>query len=538
MNQVEVKKRQIKSFSYIIGAIGILLLGKLLGNSGIAYLAAGYECYTFFWILLGSNVSDALGRMIKGRSAKGQYRNAARVRRYIMVFQIFLGIVGSIVLAVLGNFVISKLFFMPRAAFLAAVFAPALFLRMMSAVFQGYLQGEGSELPAAVSCLIRQIFCVSLGFLFGNILKGHGVKVSVLLGQEDFAAMYAAMGVAIAIGLAELLTLLFLIIACRISHKQARNSASEGMRITDSFGSLIGILYGNMLWGILVQIFARLPIWLGIIFLQKSAAADLTVIASYGEYYGKYLAVVAVVVLFTDILLISASSKVYICLKRDERNYAEIGFQGGLHLAVMQGLYFGAFLMAMNSQMAGFLSGSNLDEVIQNVAKMIGNGAFLVCFLIVAGYFARLLTLGKSQHMVVAGFGIMNVLFIISMVLFLNSGQMGVFSLVYAGLIASGALCAVLGFFTCRQLGMGIDWLQTLALPAGGACICGLIGMFLGKALTPHLGSITTILICFAVSYLLYWIILIFLRNFRDQELKMIPCGNLIKSLGKMLQIY
>lgn len=538
MNQVEVKKRQIKSFSYVIGCIGILLLGKLLGNSGIAYLAAGYECYAFFWILLGSNVSDALGRMLRGRSAKGQYRNAARARRYIMVFQVFLGIVGSILLAVLGNFMISKLFFMPRASFLSAVLAPALFLRIMGAVLQGYLQGESSELSAAVSCLLRQIFFVSLGFLFGNLLKGYGTKVGVLLGQEDYAAMYAAMGVAIAIGLAELLAVLFLMIACRISHKQARNGYSEGMRVTDSFGSLIGILYGNMLWGILVQIFARLPIWLGLIFLQKSAAADLAAIASYGEYYGKYLAVVAVVVLFTDMLLISASSRVSVCLKRDERNYAETCFQGGLHLAAVQGLYFGIFLMAMSSQMAGFLSGSNLDEVIQNVAKMIGNGAFAVCFLIVADYFARLLALGKSQHLMVAGLGIMNVLFIISTVLFLNSGHMGVFSLIYAGLIASGALCAILGFFACKQLGMGIDWLQTLALPAGGACICGLISLFLGKALTPHLGNATTILVCFVVSYLLYWILLIFLRNFRNQELKMIPGGNLIKSLGKMLQIY
>ncbi|MCM1535992.1 MAG: hypothetical protein NC126_08750 [Clostridium sp.] len=538
MNQVEVKKRQIKSFSYIIGCIGILLLGKLLGNSGIAYLAAGYECYSFFFILLGSNVPDALGRMLKGRSAKGQYRNAARVRRYVMLFQVFLGIVGSVFLALLGNFVIRKLFFMPRASYLSMVLVPAFFLRMVSAVLQGYLQGEGDELPAAGACLLRQILFVSLGFVFGNLLKGYGVKVGALLGQEDFAAMYAAMGVAAAIGIAELLTGLFLVTACRISRRKAKNDAAEGMRITDSFGRLVSILYGNMLWGILVQIFARLPIWLGIIFLQKRAAADLAVISSYGEYYGKYLAAGAVVVFFTDILLISASSKVYVCLKRDEWNYAKTGFQGGLHLAAVQGLYFGAFLMAVSSQLAGFLSGTTVGEATQNLATMIGNGAFTVCFLIVAGYFARLLILGKSQHLVVAGLGIMNVLFIISTVLFLNSGNMGALSLVYAGLIASAALCAVLGFFACKQLGMGIDWIQTLVLPAGGACICGLISMFLGKALTPHLGNITAILICFALSYLLYWILLIFLRNFREQELKMIPGGNLIKSFGKILQIY
>lgn len=538
MNQVEVKKRQMKSFSYIIGSIGILLLGRILGNNGIAYLAAAYECYSFFWILLGSNVSDALGKILRGRSAKGQYRNAARARRYVMLFQCFLGIVGSIILAVAGNYVVNKIFGMPHASFLAVVLAPALFLRMMSAVFQGYLQGEGSELPTAVSYILRQIFFISMGFLFGHLLKGYGAKVSVLLGQEDFTAMYAAIGVAVAIGVAELFTCLFLMLVCKGSRKKTKNGASDGMRITDSFGGLIGILYGNMMWGILVQVFAKLPVWLGIIFLQKSVTANQAVIASYGEYYGKYLTVGAVLVLLTDMILIAASSKVYACLKRDEWNYANTGFQGGLHLAAVQGLYFAAFLTAMGSQMAGFLCGSNLGELTQSLAKMIGNGAFTVCFLMVADYFARLLILGKSQHLVVAGLGVMNVLFIIFTVVFLNSGHMGVLSLVYAGLIASGALCVILGFLACKQLGMGIDWIQTFGLPAGGACVSGLMCLFLGKALTPHLGSGASLLVCLVLSYLLYWILLIFFRNFREPELKMIPCGNLIRTLGKMLQIY
>ncbi len=531
MNQVEVKRRQIQSWSYLLGLVAILLFGRMLGDNGIAYMAAAYECFAFLWVILGRNVPDALGRMLRGRSARGQYKNAFRVRRYAMLFQVILGLIGSLILAFAGGFLIDRVFLMPHGAVLAMVLAPAFFLRMTGAVLLGYFQGEGSELPTAVSGLLRQIFWLGFGLFFGNLLKTYGQKVSALLGQEDFTAMYGAMGVAVAAVLSEVLIVLFLLIVYRGSSRKAKNPPMEGMRTTDSFGSLLRILYGSMAGTILVQLFAGLPLWLGVIFLQKSAADKAVSIMNYGGYFGKYLAVCGIFLLLMDVMLISVSAKVHAFLKKDELRYARSIFQGGLHLTVVQGLFDAVFLTAMGSQLAGIFCESN----VETVASMLSLGAFAVFFAGLADYFSRLLLLHGRWHLVLAGLGIMDIVFVICAVLFFNAGHLGIQSLIYAGLIAGGVLCAVLGFFACRQLGMGIDWLQSFAIPAGCACAVGLAALFLGKAVTPHLGNTVTVLLCLVVSFFLYWFLLFLFRNFREQELKLLPGGKLIKAFGRML---
>lgn len=40
MNQVEVKRRQIQSFSYVLACINIWVFGKSIGDNGLGYLAA------------------------------------------------------------------------------------------------------------------------------------------------------------------------------------------------------------------------------------------------------------------------------------------------------------------------------------------------------------------------------------------------------------------------------------------------------------------------------------------------------------------
>ena len=85
MNQVEIKRKQIQFFSYCLAGINVWVFGKQLGNNGLAYLAAAFLVFLFFWILTGKNVPDRLGRLLRSRSAKGQYKNVSKMRRNMML---------------------------------------------------------------------------------------------------------------------------------------------------------------------------------------------------------------------------------------------------------------------------------------------------------------------------------------------------------------------------------------------------------------------------------------------------------------------
>lgn len=530
MNQVEVKRQQIQSAANILGLVTILIFSRMVGDNGIAYLGAAYEIFSFLLIFLGRNVPDALGRMLRGRKARGQYKNASRVRRYTLVFQGLMGFLGSIVLASVGMLLLKDVFGMPHGAVLVLILAPVLFLRVINAVLLGYFQGEGTELPTAVSAVLRQVLFLGLGLLFLKLMKGYGEKVSALLGQEDFVAMYGDMGIFLGLGASELMVLLFLLVIYRGSESNRRN-VQEGMRTTDSFGSVIRILYGNMFEAILVQLFVRLPVWLGLIFLQKGMADKSAFITQYGVYYGKYLIPCLALLLILDILMTAASAKVHIFLKKEERKYAKTAFQGSFQLIVAMGLYFSAFLTVMGGQVAGILSPDYTDAA----SGMLVSGAFFLFFAGVSGYFARLLWLEGKWHFLLAGLSVMDVGYVVSLVLFLNGGNLGVSSLVYAGLVGTAFSCVVLGFLFYKHIGMEVDWLRALLIPAVCACLAGLFCMLLGKAFTPHLGNAVTVIVCLVLSFPIYWVLLLFLRTFREQELRLIPGGGLIRAMGQML---
>lgn len=534
MNQVEVKRRQIESLAHLLGAVALLLLGSYMGENGLAYFAAAYEVYSFAWILVGQSVSDALGRMLRAKSARNQFKNAHRIRRYALISQGILGLVMSVLLASLGGIVVTYAFHMPNGAFLVVLLAIALFLRTVESILLGYFQGTGSELPTALSSVLRQVLFVGFGFLFGNLLVIYGEKVSALYGLDKFVGMYGAIGVVVAAALTEFFLLLFLVIIYRGSSKKRAADQSEGLKTIDSFGSMLSALYGNMAGDILAGLLKRLPVWIGLLLLGAAASELVDTEVSYGIFYGKYLVITCGIVFLMDALVLPAAAKVHAYIRRDDPKYARSIFQTGIHVTVVYGLYASVFLAVMGNYVAEIFC----EKGVEIAGTMLSYGSFLILLAGLSDFFYRFLWIAGRRPILLLGLGAMNIVFFVSAFLFVNVGKLGVNAYVYAGLIAGAILCVMLGFLACRELGTGIDWVQTLGLPAGCACVVGLLCLFVGRMIFPHLGAVVTVIVCLVGAWVIYWAALILLRNFREQELKHVPAGGLVRVFGQMLRVY
>lgn len=248
MNQVEVKRRQIQSFSYVLACINIWVFGKSIGDNGLGYLAAAVLVFALFWVLTGKNLPDRMGRMLRGRNARGQYRNVSRMRKNMMLFQIAEGLLGTVLCMSLGWILLEKVFLVPYGSMILWILSPALFLRCIQSVFLGYFQSEGSEMPSAVSSVLRQVFFLGLGLVFLGIFRNYGEKVSLLLKRADFTSMYGAMGIAVGMLLSEVLVLLFVFVIYRGS-MAGRREAESGMKGTDSFSLQLRTITDSYGWG-------------------------------------------------------------------------------------------------------------------------------------------------------------------------------------------------------------------------------------------------------------------------------------------------
>lgn len=530
MNQVEVKRRQIQAFSFILGLLTIVLLGKAIGDNGIAYLAASVEGLLFFLLPAAVSVPDALGRMLRGRNAKGQFKNVEKIRKNIMIYQAVIGVAGSVALFALSDLLAEYVFGIPYSAFPMKLLAPVIFLRSVSGVLQGYFQGSGTEMPTVVAGVLRQLFMLGFGLLFANMLKAYGVKAGALLRSGDVASMYGAAGAAVAMVLAEILILLFLFLIYLGSGRKA-GRRQEGLRATDSFGSSVRILLGGMIGLTLINVLIKLPVWLGLILYGKSGAGFSP--ASYGVYYGKYLAVCALPVLLYTALTLPLCARTVSSFRREEQRFARELFQTGLRACAVHAFFAAVFTAVMARQIVGALFGEGQILAVQ----MLQGGSAMIVFAVFGAFFVRLLSAIGRRGQALASLSIYALVSGVCLFLFWKVLPSGVMGLVYAGVFGSGALLLAAGFFAYRQLRVRPDVVRGLAFPAAAAGITGLLCMLLGKLLTPHLGNGTTLIVCLVMGISIYWVLILLLRCFRGQELAILPGGLLVRGLARMLHV-
>ena len=532
MNQVEIKRRQIQAVSVILTLITLTVAARLVGYNGLAYIAAAVEAFALLWLAVCGNLADSLGRLIRIRSFKGQHRNAGRLRRNVLIFQLVLGFLGSLILFAGADWLAQTVFKLQYSTFILMVLSPTVFFRTISTVLQGYFQGEGTELPAAVAAVLRQVFILGFGLLFGHMLSDYGAKVSKLLVQENFTSMYGGVGIAMAVSVSEIIILIFLVVIYRSGRKPPDRLRQEPVRVLDSFVDSVRILSAarSLLW--VTDLLVFLPIPLGLIFLQKSAAADAA--AEYGVYASGYLVLCGIWTALTLILLVPVCGRTLSCLRRDEPRFAKSVFQSGVHYGVVHAVFAAVFMAVMASQLAAVICPGQ----VRVAERMIRGGSAAILFLVLSLYFGRLLILLGGKVLLLGAVGAADVMYAVTLAVFLNAGNAGALALVYAGLLGLGLLCILSGVMTYRQMRVRIDWLQICVIPAGAAAVTGLLCMLLGRVFTSHLGEPVTLIITLVLGFCLYWVLLVLLKNFREQELEVLPGGRFIRALGQMLRVF
>lgn len=158
MKQQEIKIKQIICYTYIIGIIGMMGLGKALGDEGMAYLAVALEGISLFTLFMTCGVSDVIGRLQKNRRNKGQFKGVARMRGQLLLLQGIMGTILAMAFFLLADTVAGKLFRVPYSASAMKVLAPVVLFQALGAVLLGYFQGSGSYMPLLVSTVLRQGF--------------------------------------------------------------------------------------------------------------------------------------------------------------------------------------------------------------------------------------------------------------------------------------------------------------------------------------------------------------------------------------------
>lgn len=534
MNQLEIKRKQIVCYTHIIGLIGLMGMGKLLGDNGLCYLAAALECVSLFTLLLTAGSADVIARLQKNRRNKGQYKGVVRMRGQLLLLQGVTGLLLTVILLLLADPLAEKLFRVPYSAAALKILAPVIVIQALDAVLLGYFQGNGSQMPALISAVLRQGFFLVFGSLFGKLLAGYGDKVSGLLKNSNYGGMYGAMGVALGILLTELLVLLFLFIIYMGSDRKAdAQKSQEGLRKTESMGDTVRLYYGTCWQGIFIALLAMLPVLLeaalylraGIQLSQSVSAVNPesglpivtaeAFIAGYGSFFGKYLLLCSVFILLLAARSLSIYGRLYAAIRREDARQSRDMASAGLHFVWTAGLFLTVTMAVTAPQMAaGFFPGR--DEGVEQLLKA-GSVMILLCGLIIL--FSMLLLSYGEQYLLMGALCIWLILNVILQKLFVKACQYQVIGVLYGLLVSAGILAVGLAAYMIWRGRFSREYIRILGVPLISAGIAGLVMMLVTKLLSAHLGSLVCLLVAAVLGVIVYGLILILTKNIREYEM-------------------
>lgn len=534
MNQAESRRRQVSAFTNVIMLVIWFTVGKMIGENATTYVAVALAVSQIAGALVSGGVADVLGRLLRGRRNKGQHKCVSKMQKCVLIFQAALGLTAGLLLFLLAHVIAENVLQVKYCAIIIRMFAPYILFRALSEVLSGFFQGEGMELPVAGIGVLRAFFILLFSMLFTNKLGNYGEKVSVLLQQEDFAAMYMGLAIALAVCVAELICAILLCILYQLFRTGKRKARQEGMRATDSWMDIIRYLTGNRFPAVLSEILLCIPLLIGAFYWNGIASAEVEMTAVYGLYIGKYIIFALGIVILLYAFSLPILGKTFGYIKKEDKRYARMVFQSGVHTCMVQGIFCSVFAAVTAEQIAAVFTKTDtvlLAEMLRAGSCVIGLGG--LCFY----FYFFLHTMGK-KYILSGVVAIAVAVYIVSAVVMLRIGNGNVMWPVYGGVGSLFIVCVLLGILSYRTLRMRMDWIRICVIPLGSACVVGLLCILMAKGFTPHLGNGFTLLVTFIPAMFLYWVILLLLRNFKEQELDVIVGGRLINALGQLLRVY
>lgn len=544
MKQQEIKIRQIICYTYVIGIIGMMGMGRVLGDEGLACLAVAMEGISLFALLMTCGVSDVIARLQRNRRSKEQFKGAARMWGQLLLSQGIMGALLSAVLLLLADPLAGKLFRVPGSAAAMRLLAPMILLQALDAALLGYFQGGGSYMPTLVSAVLRQGFFLVFGSLFGRLLADYGSKVSRLLKNSSYSGMYGAMGVAIGILAAEILVLLFLLVIYLGSGRNAdEQRGQEGLRHTESMTDVLKTFYRALWQGICTALLVLLPAVMSTIsYLRKAPGLYIAVstqassdvpggdtislarlaageaAASFGSFFGRCILLCAAFILILTARCFSVYGRLQGAIRREDARHTRDVAASGLHYVWTVGLYFAVTMLMMAPQIAaGFLPGGE-----EEVTGMLRAGGVLVLLAGLAVLFSMILLAHGERHILMGMLGVWMLLVLLFQNAFVRGSNYGASGILSGVLVATGILLAGLAAYCIRQGRIGTEYVRVLGIPLAAAGITALAMLLIMKIFGAHMGHVAAVAVAALLGAVVYGTILVAAKNIREYEISIL----------------
>ncbi len=520
-------------FIKIIGVINKIYLTNRegFGDEGNAIYSSAFQIYTLFLTLSSIGIPNAVSKLVSERLAIGDSKGAHKVFRIAIITFGVIGFGCSIILFLFSHYIACQLIQIPEAELSLLALSPSIFFVSITSVIKGYFNGRENLNVGANSQTIEQVFrtIITIG-LIEFIAQSTGLDTRVM-----------AAGAAVATTLSEIICFMYLYkyyksvkkeIANEIKHSV--NYQYRGIRktIKDIVSVSIPMSVAPILGGINKNI-DSMTIVRGL----KNFMSETDATLQYGILTGKVDTLIAFPLsfnaAFSSILIPSVSaakaSGNFSAAKRKVKFSILVSLLIGLPSTVVfillaepiLNLLFpnqpeGAFLLQISAISITFMMLSqNVNSVLHGLGKTIIPA---IC-----------LSIGSVIKLILN-----TILVKINPDTFILGGTAGAaFSTVVYHIVT----CII--EFWIMQKNMKIHFEpKTFAKPFIATIMMAICLVFTYQNLLRIISHNLCIIVALIVAVVIYAILILILRVFSEEEIKILPYGNIIYKVLKFLKIY
>lgn len=516
----------------IIGILYRSPLAAIIGDEGNGYYGSAYNIYTIILLISSYSIPAAISKVIAGKLALKEYKNAQRIFYCAFIYVIVVGGCASLFAFFGAGFLVEQ-----NAVMVLRVFSPTIFVSGLLGVLRGYFQAHKTMVQTSVSQILEQILNAII-----SIMAAYLLKQLVIDRDPSTQAVYGAMGSALGTGAGVLIALAFMTFMYGMHKKEIKeriqkDEHKEVLEYSEIFKIIFSLVTPFILSTFIYNFSTSLDetIYRKILKLMKDV--DVSQIAIwYGVYSGK-----AVVISNIPIAIASAMSAAMIPSVSGKYATGDVkGTRSKVHTAILT-----TMLIAIPSMVGIFVLAEPVVSFLFPGQSNIPLAGALLRALSVTVVFYSLSTLTNA---VLQGIGkvttpvyhaaialIVQTLVLIPCLIFT---ELNLYSIAIATIVYSFLMCVLNQRAVRKYLDYKQDMKKIFVLPILASVIMGIVAYFAYKLLYAVIKSnVVSLLISVAIAAFVYGILILKLGVLNKDDILAMPKGKKLAGILTKLHL-
>lgn len=504
----------------ILGFLYRLPLTDMLGDEGNGIYSAGFYLYNFFLVISSAGLPSAISKIVSEKISLGEYNNAKKVFRVSLIMSFTVGLFFSILMFFSAKW-FSSIIKSPKSYYAILTLSPTVFIVSVMSVFRGYFQGVGTMVPTAVSQVIEQIINAIFSIYLAYILINFGVELGAAGGT-------AGTGIGALAGLIYIY-IIFLIKRKSINlefknrqvgRKRVKSDKSREIVIT-LIKTAVPIITGTAIFSItnlidMQMVNSRL--------LSSGVFSESEISALYGQLTGKYVTITTLPVSVSTALATAVLPSIASSIIKKEYKVVRQKIKTTLRITMIFSIPAAVGIGVLSDEILAFLFPNYSDG-----GNLLKWGAFSIIFLALCQILTGILQgIGKMQ--IPAKNALIGSLIKIP----INYIFIAIPSINVLGAVISTTVCYIVASLLNlkalqKAVKFKINYRRILVKPIFASILMGIICKFSYSLflLMTKSNSVSTIFSIF-LAMITYILIMILIKGFNREDLKIMPMGNKI----------